>query len=283
MATNPNGIIYPADELSGWARSIGQYKGGRGDDRQIWLSIWSGVQIVSNRKSNPEPIVINDPFVCITGGIQPDALCDVIDTSREDGFSARILFSWPDPTPHGNWSEATIEQSLDFTSICCEQFAALEPSSEPLTFSEAAKSHWVEWVNRHRIEQPKDPLRPTWSKAEGHCLRLTLVLHLARQACNETKSAQIDVPSIVGGIKLIEYFKSHARRVYGHASMASDDGRIAKSLRWIKKHGGKVTARIASMNGFTRSSDEAKQLFRVLEELGHGRVAEGRQGMLRSL
>ena len=138
LAVNPNGIIFPADDLGGWARFIGQYKGGRGDDRQIWLSIWSSTQIVCNRKSSDEPIVINEPFVCITGGIQPDALPDVIDDSREDGFSARILFSYPDPMPHGDWTEAAIANSLDYSSIC-EQLWDLSPSKEPLTFSQPAK------------------------------------------------------------------------------------------------------------------------------------------------
>lgn len=84
---NPNGVAYLADELSSWVRAIGQYKGGRGDDRQHWLSIWSLMQIVCNRRKNPEPIIIDKPFVCVTGGIQPDALKDLIDDAREDGFS----------------------------------------------------------------------------------------------------------------------------------------------------------------------------------------------------
>ena len=70
---------------------MSQYKGGRGNDRQHWMSIWSGVQIVNNRVSLSEPIIIDGPFVCVTGGIQPDALDDFIDDSREDGFSARLL------------------------------------------------------------------------------------------------------------------------------------------------------------------------------------------------
>src|SRR5207253_2184320 len=32
LERNPNGVIFTADELSGWARSMCQYKGGRGDD-----------------------------------------------------------------------------------------------------------------------------------------------------------------------------------------------------------------------------------------------------------
>jgi len=277
LTVNPNGIIYPADELSGWARSIGQYKGGRGNDRQIWLSVWSNTQIVTNRKSSPEPIVINEPFVCVTGGIQPDALPDLIDDSREDGFAARILFSWPDPIPHGNWSEATVQRDLPYASLC-EQLFDLPQSKKPITVSAPAKKLWIKWVNAHRAELPSDNLRPTWSKAEGHCLRLTLVLHLARKFCNETKSGKIDEASMVGGIKLIEYFKSHAKRVYANLAITIGKDRIPRALRWIRKQGGSVTARLARQNGFTKDADEAKQLFRDLEELDHGTVTKGKQG-----
>jgi hypothetical protein len=44
LDTTPNGICYAKDELLGWVRSMNQYKGGKGDDRTHWLSIWSGSQ-----------------------------------------------------------------------------------------------------------------------------------------------------------------------------------------------------------------------------------------------
>src|SRR5262249_18256994 len=148
-------------------RAMSQYKGGKGDDRQHWLSIWSGTQIVCNRVSLPEPIIINDPFVAVTGGIQPDALGDLIDDAREDGFAARILFSYPDPIPHKDWNEDIVEGAAQYAAVC-ETLWKLKPSDRPITFSPAAKALWVEWVNAHRKEEPPDNLRPTWSKAEGH-------------------------------------------------------------------------------------------------------------------
>lgn len=277
LAVNPNGISFCADELAGWARSLGQYKGGRGDDRQIWLSIWSSELIATNRKSSPEPIVVPDPFVSIVGGIQPDALPDLIDDTREDGFSARILFAWPDEIPHGDWTEETIQGSLFYASIC-EQLFDLPHSDEPIKVSLSAYELWIEWVNAHRAESPLDNLRPTWSKAEGHCLRLTLVLHLARKFCNETRSKDIDEKSMAGGIAIIDYFKSHALRVYGNLPNVIGKDRIPKAIKWIRKHGGTMTARKAKLNGFTKTVTDAKELFDDLQELGCGIVSEGKQG-----
>jgi hypothetical protein len=272
LAVNSNGIIFPADELSGWARSMGQYKGGRGDDRQHWLSIWSGQQIVSNRK-NADPLVINEPFVSVTGGIQPDALSDMIDDGREDGFAARFLFAYPDPIPNREWTDDVIGQSIEYQGIC-ESLWMMEPTNEPLRLTPLAKNLWVTWVNKHRRDTPPDNLRPTWSKAEGNCARLALVLCMTRRVCNTTSRDAIDHQSMSGAVKLIEYFKSHARRVYGRATDHKDKGRIGNALRWIRKHGGVVTARKANMYGLCENSDEAKQLFNDLVELGFGTVAK---------
>lgn len=280
LQNNPNGIIFTGDELSAWARGIGQYKGGKGDDRQHWLSIWSGTQIVCNRKGDAEPTVIGHPFVSVLGGIQPDALGDLIDDSREDGFSARILFSYPDPIANKEWSEASVSGVPAYRSIC-QKLWRLKPSRDPITFSPAAKEVWIEWVNAHRREEPADTLRPMWSKLEGYCLRLTLILFLTRQVAGETQATEIDDPSITGAVKLVSYFKSHARRVYRSATQSKDEGRIASALRWIKRRlstGDRITARLAHMHGLTKSSAEARELFDDLAELGHGTVTEESRG-----
>ena len=207
LSNNPNGIAYINDELTGWVRSMSQYKGGRGDDRQHWLSIYSLVQIVCNRKG-AEPIIINDPFVSVTGGIQPDVLGDLVDEAREDGFASRLLFAYPETPAVADWNENVIAESTMYAGVC-DTLYNLDPA-KPLTLSPEAKARWIEWVNRHRHETVQDSLRPTWAKAEGQCARLALVLFELRRACNETHSEQVDETSLKGAIQLIEYFKAHA-------------------------------------------------------------------------
>jgi hypothetical protein len=279
LDANPNGIGYMADELASWVRSWGQYKGGRGDDRQSWLAIWSSSQIVRNRAGS-EPIVIDDPFVCVTGGLQPSILNDVIDDSREDGLSARILFSYPDPLKPADWKEVPIKGADKYAQVC-EALWNLKPSDEPMTFSKTAKEKWVTWVNALRKQEPPVNLKPCWSKAEGHSLRIALILFLSRKVSGETKATEIDVASVEGAVRLTDYFLSHARRVYAAAISKKDDGRIGHALRWISKHlgqGHKITARLAKINGLTKDTEEAKMLFLDLQELGHGDVVEGPQG-----
>lgn len=274
---NPNGLIYKADELAGFVRGISQYKSGAGNDRQQYLSQWSGTSIVVNRKGASEPLMVRNPFLSIIGGIQPDALGDLIDDSREDGFSARFLFSCPQPLPKPKWTDDTVQKSKAYLDLGDWLFD-LPARKEPLKVNDAAKAVWVEWVNSHRSEEVEDKLRATWSKAEGYCLRLTLILHVARQLLRETSSDDIDAESMRGGVALIEYFKSHATRVYSKLFTGND--RAAKALKWIKKQGGEVTARLARMNGMAgvKSAEEALTLFQDLEHHGHGTIYKGKNG-----
>ncbi len=53
--SNPRGVLMERDELTGWVLSMNQYKGGKGADRQMWLSFWNGASVVINRKGRPDP------------------------------------------------------------------------------------------------------------------------------------------------------------------------------------------------------------------------------------
>jgi hypothetical protein len=277
---NPNGIAYTADELTGWANGMNQYKGGKGNDLANWLSAWSSQTIIVNRAGQPEPIIIAKPFVPVLGGLQPNRLPELTENFQED-LPARILFAYPPSMPPGEWSEEIIEGSKGYAKVC-EALWKLKASAKPIEFSIEAKAIWIEWVNNHRRHEPPDNLRAAWSKLEGYCLRLTLVLFLARRACQETNSSKIDPASIKGAIKLIAYFKSHAWRVYSSAADQSDKGRIGRALRWIKAAGGIVTAKKIHQYrvGDCETADDAKQLLDDLAELGHGTVTKKARGSI---
>jgi len=50
LRENPRGLLVHRDELAGWARSLNQYKGGKGNDKQFWLNLWSGEPVAVNRR-----------------------------------------------------------------------------------------------------------------------------------------------------------------------------------------------------------------------------------------
>jgi hypothetical protein len=286
LEANPDGICYLADELSGWIRSMGQYKGGRGDDRQHWLSIHSGWTTVCNRVGKP-PIVLTDPFIAVSGGIQPGRIGDVLDDRQDDGGPARILLSYPSPIENTDWTEDSVQHTVKYKKIC-DYLWDLPAVDTPMTLSNEAKDAWIEWVNVHRKEEVQRNLKAVWSKAEGHCLRLALILYLVSQACNEPTDCNIgmiDRKSVSGAIRLIDYFKKHAKKVYKHAEYQNDDTEIGKVLRWMDKRGlEEVTVnkliqyRVVKGSGRESASQAALRLFKDLEQLGHGELESGARG-----
>ena len=73
-----------------------QYKaGGKGADRQHWLSVWSNQAIVVDRKGRQgDPNYVERPWVSLVGGIQP-AMLPELGGSMEDGLLDRFLFAYP--------------------------------------------------------------------------------------------------------------------------------------------------------------------------------------------
>jgi hypothetical protein len=109
MLRDSKGIVLLIDEMVGWVRRMDQYRaGGKGADRQHYLSMWSRTSIKVDRKSSPKPIIVPHPCLSVAGGIQPDLLSALADSAgREDGFLDRLLWSYPDEVPLG-WSDAEV-------------------------------------------------------------------------------------------------------------------------------------------------------------------------------
>ncbi|MDD5569675.1 MAG: hypothetical protein PHD97_00795, partial [Bacteroidales bacterium] len=54
---------------------------------------------------------------------------------------------------------------------------------------------------------------------------------------------EISPESVESAIKLVDYFKSHARKTYDSMNSSSSDKSVIKAVEWIRKKGGQVTVR----------------------------------------
>lgn len=295
LAENPRGVAIIRDELTGWVRSMDQYRAQRGADRQFFLSAWSGEPVVVDRKSNPGgvPIMAPHPFLSALGGLPPEMLYELTEgRGREDGFIHRILFSYPESVPPGDWTDAAISDEAEW-GWCqvMDRLAALLPDVDEhgavhpkvVFFTDAAKRIRAEFYTSHNAElgHPDFPehLRGAWAKFRSYFPRLALTLHMLRFACGETTGENVDEVSTVGAAALIDYFKSHAERVYRQLRVRPDDKRAAALERWIRNHGGTCTARDVVRNevaGIKRTSDASAAL-RDLQDRGKGRLTSGRR------
>lgn len=287
LSNNPRGVLLALDELTAWVNGLNQYKGGKGADREAYLSFWSGALAKINRVRKP-PTILENPFVAITGAMPPAALKTLVDerSRGEDGFIHRILFAYPEPVPQ-RWTEDEIsEPTLEAYEQTFQELWALEPNQDGgptlVTLTPEAKSLWVEAYNetmKERDTKVPDNLRGPWSKFPSQAARLALIIHLTRRVSNETSSGPVDKISMVMAWRLVEYFKSHTRKVYAQLQESPEDRKIRRVLEWMRRHGKEsVTARELQMARLCKDSEDGKEILNTMKKRNLGYFQTEGQG-----
>jgi Protein of unknown function (DUF3987) len=246
--SNPRGVLVARDELAGWVRAMDQYKSGKGADRQNWLSLWSNAPISVDRKSSSEPVIVESPWVSVTGSIQPEILPDLAD-GREDGLLDRFVFAYPDPyyVPlSAKEISATAENELRELYESLASLRMPESNGEPFPGTvPLAPGSWEAFKSladalTAEMYELGFPLRlaGAWRKLEGYLARLALILCVARVAGSDARE-QIEPQDIRDAGRLVDYFKVHARRVHMGLRGQNPRDQLASELReFLREHGG---------------------------------------------
>ena len=257
LSVNHRGLLIVKDEGMALVASFNQYKkGGRGSDRQFFLSALMGKPIRVDRKGQTDglPILIDHPFLGIIGNVPPDLLGEFREKREaNDGFIERILFAFPDPNPRPPWSEAGVADStLERWAEIVSRLRAMEMSSkngEPrphvVSFTPEAERLWVDWYNAH-VEEVNSPGFDEQALAGEVKLvdfagRFVLILHLLTLACDPGFRIGEMIPpvppSIVqGAIRLWGYFRSHHSRVRWHLDGGVGNRQAGRIIRWIRRN-----------------------------------------------
>jgi hypothetical protein len=221
----PRGVMAVRDELAGWIRSMDQYRpGGKGADRQFWLSAWSNGYVAVDRKSRGEPLILTHPFVGVFGSIQPGVLGE-LGAGREDGLLDRFVFAYPDPVS-SRWSDAEISAGARdaygrLYDTLREKHMPEDDHGDPepvrVHLSPDGKAVLVDAINTHRQEMEAAGfparLKGPWSKLEAYLARLCLILAMTR-AADTGEAERVEEQDVVRAVVLMDYLKNHARRVY---------------------------------------------------------------------
>jgi hypothetical protein len=291
LKQNPRGLLMYVDELVGWVRSHGQYKGGRGNDRQLWLSTWSLKPLAVDRKAQGGTVIsVPRPFVAVLGGLQSEMLNELEDRSRRnDGFIHRVLFVSPQPKPDTTWTEETV--SAKSRDAWKNALLALRQLSLPadggdddagaLPLSTEAKELWVGFYNGLKAEQRSPELPPTligpYGKLISYCARFALILSQLRLVTGDAADGNvIDAESMRRAVQLVDYFKSHLRAVYSRLERTPEDDLAMRALVWIRRHGNHCTLRKlqrAGIPGIVKAS-VAEEVLRNLADSGCGKIVE---------
>jgi hypothetical protein len=236
-----HGITIVRDELLSLVTSLDAYRGGKGSDKQLYMQLWSGTPIKSDRAGR-EPIVAYDPVVNVFGGIQPDILSGLNDSKgRRDGWIERLLIFWPDAEP-GDWTDDDLDPTLlppvvdIFRNL--RRIGVSNPQERlSVQLSHGARDVWIEWFNANRaaVRAAQGLRRGFYAKLDMQVARLALILNTLWNA--DDPQRMVSEERMADAIALGEFFRDHLDRIlpllgdHSHGGISGLEARVARVLR----------------------------------------------------
>lgn len=289
---NPRGILSAPDELTGWARSFGQYKGGRGADESHWLRIWSARSVTVDRKTGEyRTIRVPRMAVSVCGTIQPDVFAETMAAHFESGLAARLLV-------HRPFAKAAKRSRRRVSKTVCDSYTQVfhtllnlnhaqgehEPEPIELALNSTADAEvftpWHDDLADRMNAAESDRDAAALAKVKGYAPRFALIFTLI-----ENPGARaVGADALRRGCALADWFAVEALRVYGLMGEDEETRELRQLVDWIRRRGGVVTARdlTRALRAYPTAGEAESALEGLVkaglgrrEYVGHG-VAGGR-------
>ncbi|MGE3241373.1 MAG: DUF3987 domain-containing protein [Pirellulales bacterium] len=251
-------LLLKPDELSEFIRSLSR-SGQMSQKKGQVMSWWQAGSLRTLRYKK----IIHIPRVAmsVVGGIQPTSFRRAIVNERnmEDGFCARLLLTWQPSRRPKPWSDkaasaaavkdvrAALERLFEMGTRKTEGQAFYRP--DVLKLHPNAKKLWVEFYNRHNAEghELDHDLKAAWSKLRAYAARLALIWQMAQWSDLDFDLSRTDLRispfAMRHAIRLTEWFKGEARRIYQLFGETDQDSARRDLMATIKRNGGAITAR----------------------------------------
>jgi CRISPR-associated protein Cmr3 len=209
------------DELSGLFASHGAYKGGRGSDKESFLSGWNGSGVKKNRCSDDSRVSVTRDSLSITGGIQPDKLRALLgDFTDSQGEWARFLWYHMPMRPYKiprNNARYTLGNLLEATYRKLNSLPALE-----FFFDKDGQNFFDDWYDK-TYEQTRNEIKPglraAIAKMPGQAVRLIGLLHVLNGVSSQPAEVDTKIPltTVRAGCQLAEFY-------LGQVTLLQEDG-----------------------------------------------------------
>lgn len=234
------GLAVVVDELAGFFNSFGEHKGGKGGDRQKWLSAYNGAAIKTDRKTTGT-LMAARTSISIAGTIQPSTLKKLIgDVDEVDGLWPRMLWF---KIPTTRMPAPGEVESLDMSETMNAVYLRLAAMPVQICeFDSEAKKVWVEWHNwtqDQKMGATSDAIRATYPKAGDQAARVALVAHYAEAAVMGVQpSATISAATLRAAICLVDYCINQARLIYGDLGATDENPEAIRIARIVERSAG---------------------------------------------
>jgi len=259
---NPSGILLFKDELVSLINSFNQYKGGQGNDKQFYLSAWSG-SITATARKRTKTTFTEKQYLTLYGAIPPDQL-HIFTKQENDGFIDRLLFSYPKPFMKIISMKDIPEYLYTQIQMIISNFY-YDNQEEVLTVSKEGTMYFIEWISQlnEKAFFCENRMKGFLNKYGGQALSIALIIAYI----NNRKEANIS--DIAHAIMAVEYFEENTKKIFKKSNIFKNEKIIQKIIEYCnKKEMIEITARhivLAKLNKITKKKD-ALTLLKLMEK-----------------
>lgn len=196
-----------SDELIRIPNSFDAYRGGKGGDRQFYISAYEGAYYSKVRQGEEDSIVLESVALAMIGGIQPCKLEDTLKGSKGsgDGFWERIILGQKPPATEINYGGVKVDVFESLKSL----YKRLELTAiEDYQLTREALDLHADWgtklLQKANLE-PDSMAQSVMSKATGRAIRIAAIGLFIQNATTGNTDTYISREQLAAAISLTEY------------------------------------------------------------------------------
>ena len=199
-------------------------------------------------------MIIQRAAVSVFGGIQPGVIAKILTRDYfESGLVSRLLLVQP-PKRAGRWDRAEVDMEvMDRYEILFRRLRALDLEysldtvNQPreVIFTPEGEAVWGPWYDHWQDQQQhlEGDMLSLVAKLEGMVPRFAMILSLCDFVMGETLTDCVSAEQVTRAIKLAEWFREEAMRIYAFLQMPTAEAEDLRLIERIKAKGGHITAR----------------------------------------
>ena len=240
LAQHKSNALIARDELIGLFKSLGQYKGGKGDDAEELLQLYNGQGIKKNTKTAGNAFA-RIGGMSIIGGLHPDELGKLLCGDDSAGLMARACictfkrYRSDDidyTVTHDLVTELarTYKDFIKFNSLGSDEMKVIKLDMNAF----AIFNKYYKWNDLQLSKADSPALKAVFNKNAGKVLRFAGLLHILDCVNKGEELGEIDGATITKAIGLTHYYSQQFVSLYashGHGSSNALD--IKKVLYYL--------------------------------------------------
>lgn len=222
LKSSTTGVLAHHPEIKGFFDDLDRYNKSGSISRV--LRLFDGDELIVNRKGDPEPTIISDPFMNIVGDIQPSLLSTTFgsDLFLNNGLNQRFLFAMPKIVEYPRRHEFHFDEDImrDWEMFVRSLYFRDYNSFNRIYLSEGSNQLYTEYHDnlQQKKEQNTDNgyLVSIFSKLQIQVERLAGIVHLMEmvEPRKPYDYGNISIEAMEYAIRCMAYFEQSAISVY---------------------------------------------------------------------